>query len=271
MNDFQLFNQLLATHSEPTDKPTVTKVECQHKDIIAEKGFSLCKSCGIEVSQKIRYVKECSYYGTSDSKNSSDPSRCYIRKNTDRTIHTDLQDVQISEHIKDKANDIFHQVCNRIRRANLRKGIVFGCVFFAFKYEGDPQSCDSLIKKFHISKKKAKEGLNFVNDNLPHRSPLLSIHITDIDLMREFMFKFNTSDEQCEEVIALYKTIKGKSSALVCRKPQSIAAGMIYYYTLLKRKPISIKEFIKKVNLSELTVIQTARECSRLFGTPEII
>ncbi|MDC3332966.1 hypothetical protein OAV62_01875 [bacterium] len=271
MDDFKLFDQLLASETTP-ELHKAQSTECVHKHVIADKGFSVCKDCGVEVFQKIRYIKESSYYGRNDTKHSSDPSRCYVRKVTDRDItRQDLQNIQISTHIKDKANDIFHQVCDKIRRAKLRKGIVFGCVFFAYKHGGNPQSCDSLVKKFNIPKKSAQEGLKFVNENLPHRSPLLSIHITEEDLMREFMFKINSTKEQCDEAIQMYKTIKGRSASIVKRKPQSIAAGMIYYYTLLKKRSLVIEDFVKQVNLSPLTVIQVAKECSRMFETPDVI
>lgn len=251
MDDFKLFTDL----RNQRVTPNISNDECTHENISIRKGYSICKSCGMEVAH-IQLKQSI-----------NDSGRCYIRKTTERSIHPDLQDIEISEHIKDKANDIFNQVCSRIRRANFRKGVVFGCVFFAYKASGEPQSCDSMIKKFNISKKRAQEGLKFVNENLPHGSPLLSIHITEEDIMREFMKKLNSNKEQIKEVIALYRTIKGKSPNLARRKPQSIAAGMIYHYIQMTNRQIPIKEFMNKVNLSELTIIQTAKECSKILNS----
>ena len=260
MDDFQILNHLLDKQQE--DVKCIQ--ECVHESVIQDhKGGTICKDCGLEVADRAQ-VADTAFYGTGDN------SRCYTRKTVERTIHSDLQGVRISEHVKDKANDIFNQVCSSIRRANSRKGVVFGCVFFAFKACGNPQSGDSVIKIFNISKRQAQEGLKFVNENLPHGSPLLSIHVSEEDIMREFMNKLHTSREHADEVIRLYRTIKGKSQQLSRRKPQSIAAGMIYYYTTLQKKPIPLDELTKKVSLSQLTIAQTAKECAKLMGRADL-
>lgn len=166
MNDFQLFNQLLSDTPDPTESTAVSA--CEHPSLINSEGSTLCSSCGMEVTKKITYDKEWKYYGMNDTKHSSDPSRCYIRKSKERTIHQDIPHLDISEHIKDTANDIYNEVCKeKIHRGAFRKAIVFAAVFHAYKLDGNPQSCNHLIKIFKIKRKNGLKGLKYINEHLP--------------------------------------------------------------------------------------------------------
>jgi len=267
MNDFQLYSKLRA-QSYNTNTTVVNKPDkCEHSSVIlSNDGFSLCSDCGLEISKQMNYEKEWKYYGPNDTKNIQDPSRCYIRKTNERSIYKDIQHIEISQHIKDIANMIYNDACNdKIHRGTYRKGIIFASVFHAYKVNNTPQSCDKLIKIFKIHKKHASKGMNYINENASKESPIWGLSITAAHLIHEFMSKFETTKQQTAEVIALYDSIKGKSNLINRCKPQSIAAGLIYYYTYRNNKPINLKEFVKKVHLSELTVTKISKECSRIF------
>lgn len=256
MNEFKLFNKLLPQTCTVLPFPIST---CSHTTMINY----TCSECGIEVDKKA-IDKEWNY--------GSDPSRCYIRKSKDNTIHHDITQINISDNIKDLANHIYNEACGEeIHRALFRKAIVFASVFNAYKLVQNPQSCNNLIKLFKIKRKTALRGIKYINKNLPDKSTILTLYINPTHLIYEFMRKFDTSKEQIDNVISLYHSIEGKSDILNRSRPQSSAAGIIYYYTLLQGRPIDIKTFIKKVELSELTVRKIAVECSRLFNTPHIL
>lgn len=253
MSEFQLFDKL---------KQTITTIEktneylCLHEFIIVEHGMSLCSVCGLEV-QKTMTVDEI--------KHSIEPTRCFVRKLKDKTIYQDLQNINISDHIKDIANDIYVEVCKgKVHRGARRKAIVFASVFHAYKLNNNPQSCESLIKLFQMKRKDALKGLKFVNENSSKESPIRALYITPEHLIREFLFNFHVSEDTRNEIINLYKQIKDKSVTLNRSRPQSVASGVIWYWICLNKKQINIKEFIKKVDLSELTVNKMAKEVARL-------
>ena len=89
--------------------------------------------------------------------------------------------------------------------------------------------------------------------------------ITPKDLVKEAMKKFNASDSQIKDVINLYGKIENRSSMLNRSRPQSVAAGLTYYYILMKHKDITLKDFTKEVNLSELTVTKITKEISKVL------
>lgn len=269
-NDFSLFDKLDSEFKQGNNE--FIEELCEHKNTIIEGGIELCVDCGEEIEGNIFFDKEWRYYGASDSRHTSDPNRCQARKIEEKTIHKDVEGMGFGDSIISVANKIYIDVTEvtdeesqRIFRGNSRKSIVFACIFHAYKLSGSPQSVESLIPIFNINKKAALKGLKFVSRNAPKQSPVRTTYITPINLVEEIMDKFSASRDQKNEVIDLYKKINNKSSRLNRSRPQSVASGLTYYWICKKNKNISIKEFVKKVGLSELTVNKISKEISDIL------
>jgi len=271
MEAFDLYTKLLNECDKKTDNKVERDNKCAHANILVDYGCNICGDCGTVITEKMDYEKEWRYYGMNDAK-SSDPSRCKMEKVKDKTIYQDVQHMNISNHIKDTANDIYVQVCNgKTHRGAYRKAIVFASVFHAYKIDRHPQSCETLIKIFEIKRKDALKGLKFVNENAPKNSPIRTLYITPEDLIEEFLRKFSVSNEKRLEILDLYSKIKNKSSMINRSRPQSIGASVVWYWLKLNKSPLSLKEFVKKVGLSELTVTKLAKEIAQLHGHPEVM
>ena len=96
------------------------------------------------------------------------------------------------------------------------------------------------------------------------------IHVTPIHLITEIMDMFQTSIEQKKEVIDIHERVQ-KIKKLNKSRPQSISAGVIYYWIKLKDKKISLKHFSEKVNLSSLTIVNIAKQIAVILNTPGVI
>jgi transcription initiation factor TFIIIB Brf1 subunit/transcription initiation factor TFIIB len=278
MSDFALFNQALEQYeqlkivSENNDNIFKEDCTCLHDNIITEKGVSVCVDCGEEINQRISHEKEWRYYGQNDTKNSSDPNRVQVRKMEERSIFKDVENLGFSESIISKANKIYAQVTEgKIFRGNHRKAIVFACVFHAYKICGKPQSHEKLIQIFNLNRKSGLRGLKYVNLYAPKDSKIRNTYVTPVNLIEEIMEKFTATEEQKQEVIQIYKTIENKSSKLNRSRPQSVASGLVFYWICKKGKDITLKDFSKKVVLSELTINRIAKEIAEVLDTPNII
>lgn len=286
MSDFDLFNQALEEYkkmkisdgdldnvsSEVSSPREINDASCSHENIISEKGVSVCVDCGEEISQRITHDKEWRYYGQGDSKHSSDPNRVQMRKIEERSIFRDVENLGFSESIIAKANKIYAQVTEgKIFRGNHRKAIVFACVFHAYKMSGKPQSHERLIQIFNLSRKTGLRGLKYVNLYAPKDSKIRTTYITAKNLIDEIMEKFSATQEQKQEVTNLYEKIKNKSSRLNRSRPQSVASGLVFYWICMRGKEISLKDFAKKVILSELTINRIAKEIAEVLETPDIV
>ena len=276
MSDFELFNKALKEYnktekskdsdpekSDSDDSKNNECTPCLHLNVTNEKGAIECIDCGEEISKKIQHTKEWRYYGQSDSRHTSDPNRVQQRKLEERNIYKDVENMGFSDKIISEANTIYFQVTQgKIFRGNSRKAIVFACIFHSYKLSGKPQSHEKLIGIFKLDRKTGLKGLKHVNLHATKDSQIRTTYITPINLVEEIMDKFSATKEQKDEVIKLYHQIKNKSSKLNRSRPQSVASGIVYYWICQKHKDITLKQFTKKVALSELTVSNIAKEIS---------
>ena len=241
--------------------------KCLHKNIVNENGANVCYDCGKEIEKTIFQDKEWRYYGTSDNKRTSDPNRVHIRKIDDRNIFKDVENMKFSDKIVSLANQIYIQVTRgQIYRGNSRKSIIFACIFHSLKISGKPQSHEKLMKIFDLNKKTGLRGLKIVNLNAPKDSIIHTTYITPANIIEDIMDKFEATIDQKTEVLYLYDKIKNKSSKINRSRPGSIASGIVYFWVSLKNINVSIKDFAKKVELSELTIIKISKEISEILG-----
>jgi transcription initiation factor TFIIIB Brf1 subunit/transcription initiation factor TFIIB len=273
--EFELFEQALATY-EQTQSTSEKNKECSgicyHHKIINENGIISCVECGEEIRHSINHEKEWRYYGASDSKRNTDPNRVQIRKVEERNIIKDVENMGFSDTIIGKADELYAQVTKgQIYRGNSRKAIVFACIFHAYKLAGNHQTPETLIKLFGLDRKNGLKGLKIVNVNAPKDSQIHTSYITPEHLVNDIMDKFKASPAQKAEVIELYDKIKNKSSKLNRSRPQSVASALTYYWILNKNINISIKDFAKKADLSELTINKNTKEVALVLGTPNLI
>ena len=272
MSDFELYNQALEEYISRTSSPetgsdsgmdiTHDEVVCYHDSVVIDGGMTVCLDCDQEIRHGISYEKEWKFRKTGRS---SDPSRVHIRNTHERTIYKDVEGLGFGDKIIIDADKLYSQITNgQIFRGSKRKGIIFACVFHAYKTNGVTQSCEKLIKVFNITKKVGLGGLKFVNLNISTDSDIRSNQITPVHLIKEIMEKFSANEKQVENALKIYKEIENRSSLLNRSRPQSVAAGLTYYWLRLKDTNISMKDFTEKIGLSELTVIKMANEIARV-------
>lgn len=270
--DLDIFSSLLNEidlDNECNDTKTPNSIsnynECKHVNVIEESSVKICCDCGIEINREISCEKEWRYYGSEDTRKNSDPSRCHIRKTEDKSIFRDLDSLGFSERIINIANDIYSQVTNgKIYRGSTRKAIVFACIFQTYKIIGKPKSKENLMETFKLENKDISKGIKQMYFNLP-KNNIITKYITPVELIEEIMTKLNTTDKQKLEISELYDKIKNKSSLLSRSRPQSIASSIIYYYLSKQDDNMKIKDFIKKVKLSELTVNKITKEIKNII------
>jgi len=154
----------------------------------------------------------------------------------------------------------------KIFRGNSRKAIIFGCVFHSIKLNGKSYTCDSLREIFKLDRKNILRGLKHVSLNAPKTSHI-RIKQNFSDLIEECASKFDLSDEDKKEILTIYDKVKNKSPVINRSRPQSVTSSLIYYFLCKKKgsNNVNIKDFIKKVKLSELTITKITKEISRII------
>lgn len=243
---------------------------CDHSDTISTNGIEICTDCGLEVSNINVGEKDWRYYGDADNVNSSDPSRCQYRKKVDKGIKKELLKLGFSVEISNLADELYLLVTKgEIKRSNLRKGIMFACVFNAYKEKGTPQIPEELQKKFKIDRKNVSKGLTYFHLNNTYK--INSSYITIEDFIPKIMEKFNIKKNHIDTVLNLSKTIKNSSSILIRSNPQSVSSSLVFYYLRKLNPDINITQFSSIVKLSEITILRLIGEIESVIDSENIV
>ena len=276
MNDVsnELFMQAQAEYKQRVKHiiTNIEKTDCNHEDQEKIAGTITCNLCGLQLVKGLTQDQEWRNYGITDGKKTSDPNRVQQRKLEERSIHRDVENLDFSDNIVAKAEEIYQEVTKgQIFRGGSRKAIIFACLFHAYKILGTPQSHEHLINILGLTRRTGLRGIKFVNIHAPKDSQIHSSVITPSILIRELMNKFKAQESHIKEVTDIYKLIHNRSSKLNRARPQSVSAGLVYYWIRLKMLDISIKDFARIAELSVLTIDKIAREISIVLQTPKVL
>jgi len=239
--------------------------KCKHRDICTENDKIICNECGEELENILSCSKETRSFQSSDPRK-SDPTRVHARKNEDKSIGKDLINLNISDTIATKANYIYEDVTNgKIYRGSSRKAIIFACVYHAYKISGIPQTADSLLRTFDISRKNGLKGMKVVNINASYDSEIHNSEITIVNIIQDILSNFVTSKHHELEVVDLYSKIHNRSSRLNRARPQSVAASVVYYWIKTKNLNVTLEEFARITELSQMTIVKNTKEVGNIL------
>jgi|688.fasta_scaffold58547_2 transcription initiation factor TFIIIB Brf1 subunit/transcription initiation factor TFIIB len=261
-NDFALSLNLRPGVTQEDEKE-YNDSDCKHIETICKNGIQVCQDCGAHVYEEMDQDQEWRYYGDNDNKNSSDPSRCQYRKIAERGIRKDLEKLNIPTEVINIADDYYFQVTKgEIKRATLRKGIMFACVFEAYKDLKKPHTPDTLSELFDIDRKTVSKGITYFTLRSPRKE---KNYITAEHFIPKVINEFDLRNEHLAPIIDLYKKVENKSSVLSRSNPQSVSCGIVFYYFKKINFGISASDFGKKVKLSDITVNRIANEVEEII------
>ena len=232
---------------------------CEHNDnnLIEDHGLTICIQCGMEVS--------------SSKMNAYAIDRCQKRHERDYSIYSELNQLSISENVKQLANQIYIETCRdksnvRTHRRACRKSLIFGSIFTAYKILDEPSACERLAKEYQLETKQKLRGVKYINEYGP-RYPQKHLHISAEHLIKEYLsLYYKTNYAMIEDVIRLFKIVEDRSSIMLTSRPQSIAAGVIVYYTQLHAMKLDINNLVECIRLSKSTIQKLANECKRIHN-----
>ena len=266
---FELANKENQTRYEK-ETTIDANTNCKHENTINENHIEICVDCGIALHNKLTTEAEWRYYGENDNNHSSDPSRCQYRKAVDKSIKKDLEKLDLTPEIINLSDELYFKVTKGdIKRGDLRWGIIFACVFEAYKMIGNPQTPISIQKMFNkvfaITKRNMSHGINYFRLGMPKEEKKDIQYITAEHFIPSILEKFDIKQEHTENILALYKEIENKSSVINRRNPQSVSCGLVYYYLKKLNADISVGKFGKIVGLSEITISNIMNEIDEVI------
>jgi transcription initiation factor TFIIIB Brf1 subunit/transcription initiation factor TFIIB len=246
----ELFDQLKNSIQQGTD--------CAHENMLfTDDGNEVCADCGLEQSHKLDSSPEWRFYKENDTKQSFDPSRCFLRKYEEKSIYRDVEPYHIPSDIVELANTSYSQVTeDSILRGNSRKGLIVACIYYAYEDTGQRKSQEEIKTMFSINKKILSNGMKAFNLKIK-RTP---IYTSPLDFIPKIMSKFNLSDKHIQFVIKLFTKICSRSTFINRSNPDSIAAGLSYFVLKHINYPVSLSDFSKRVGLSDITIHKISKK-----------
>jgi len=264
--DIMTINETTTTTTTPKKENVKSYNSCNHENTTEDKNSVICIDCGEEICEKKdKLLKEYAY---SDIKNVTE-----MKKYDDKSIFKDIENYKFPENVVLTADKIYESITSMVEvnkkqqifRGDRRKAIIFACIYHAHNLHGIFIEHNTLISIFSLERQIALEGIKYVNQKVPKDSFIRTLRITPIHLVREFMKQFSATEKQCCEVIELYNKIKNRSSKINQSRPQSIAAGIVYYWIKKNNINITIQKFIQICKLSILTIEKIEKEISNIL------
>ena len=261
--------ELFKDASDFYDIPEAEPEACPHLHTCkTDSGRLVCLDCSLEIQEEINHEQEWRYYKENDNKNTSDPSRCQIKRIVDKGIRKDLEKLDFCTDIIDLADEYYNEVTKgEIKRSKLRKGLMFACVFEACKKLKLPKTPDELCKIFNINRRNMSKGLTSFKLGKTKEYDTEPTHITAEHYIPKVLEQFQVRDEHVKKILDLYDQLKHKSRIINTSNPQSVSSGLVYYYFRKNNIELSEAKFGKIVELSEITISRIANEIDDFFNS----
>ena len=235
-------NPPLASKKTLEDELIEELEKCKHTETVKNNNIILCLQCGNQVTDLDDHASSI-----------QDSSRIQHRKIPDKGITKDLEYYNFPTDVVHLADKFYNMVTNGdIKRSNLRKGIMFACVFYAYKELGKPQTPDHLREIFDITHKNVSKGLTYFCLGCPKRN--MDHYISAAHFIPQIFKQFDIKEEHIQQCLQLFQTVENKSSLLNRANPQSVSKGIVFYYLRKMNTDIDVSSYSKEVDLSEVTI-----------------
>ena len=248
-----------------------TRGECLHHNVGGDFGITECLDCGERIKTSI--TLESKMYIATDKRSMGDGNRCWATKKKTRGIRDDLKGLGYSDSIINAADSLFKIVTRGdIFRVDKRNSIIVSCVLEAHKMLGIRMSLETILKQIPVTN--ITVGMKAVETRIKSYDVDRTrvTYSSPIDSIRDILSKWESDEKTIDEVIELFEKIDDKSSLINRSRAKSVAAGVIYYYSLsTHRKNITLKDFSVTVGLSPATITKLSREISAIMKTPQIM
>jgi hypothetical protein len=155
----------------------------------------------------------------------------HVINHTERTIIPDLKSYMFPDDIKNQADTIYNKMRYQVRRGKIRNQMLFFCVYNAHielgrdvnpiqlgaqfgLNQGEVQRCDSLFSPLQTG----------------YRPP--SKNTSPLGYLPDYCQNMDLSQEAIDEMMKMSVNILHKEPALYQENPQTVAAGLLRYFTV---------------------------------------
>jgi transcription initiation factor TFIIIB Brf1 subunit/transcription initiation factor TFIIB len=182
-----------------------------------------------------------------------------------RSIRDDLRPIDVSDHIKQKANEIYNRLQCTTKRGKRRKLLIFYCLLNAHAECHIPVDPKNLSAKVGIKPGDITRSLSMFSEAQTGYKPQIT-KVTPLEIIPEYCKVFNFDDDSIDQVMELAQEILDKNPGFMEKKPQNVAVGIIVYFSTINGITFCKKDLSKILNLSEVTINSIYKEVSSVHN-----
>lgn len=246
MDDFDFLEQIIDSFLKEDEQLD----NCTHEEKKVDEGVYVCLNCG--VSEKVNDGQTYTSH------------KMYKRSSKSTSISASIHQKGFDNDIVIVADKIYAAIIDEnVKRTGNRSSIICACIFQALKYVGRPVDYSHIYTKFNIKKKSALKGLKFVNTEIAKKKTfefydVISSPVSPENFIVAYLKELSASDDAIKEVLAIHNSIK-EDAEIGMSRPQSIAAGVIFYWLKKNGMPDAMKIIEQKAKLSQITISKKAK------------
>lgn len=190
--------------------------------------------------------------GESDSKKSKDMKR-NVKRSANRSIMSDLNSLQIPEHIKQIAQEQVYEKLEKLptKRGEQRKYVIFYCIHIAYKLAGDICDIKSLASQIGIQASRISRAFTICSPIATGYQPP-NIKYTPVDYVKLF-FKHTKLHPDCiSGAVKLTEEVLAKDKSLSDIPPQKVAISCLCLYMDINGVAYDFEEMTKLTGSSAI-------------------
>jgi hypothetical protein len=185
----------------------------------------------------------------------------HVSNNSEKTIRPELDGYFFDDEIKNVADSIYNKMVYQVRRGKVRTKLIFYCIYCAHLElkrdvnptqlgkifgltQGEVQKCDSLFSPLQTG----------------YRAP--TTIISPLQYLPGYCIKLKLSQESLETIRKMSQDILSKDPSLKEENPQTVASGLLRYYTLTNGITLDDPNELEKLTSRSMVTIENM--CKRI-------
>lgn len=224
--------------------------ECQHETLNVDGSCAICGMVCRRLFSGDPSVANTHTYTTTHA----------LLKSTERTLLKDMEQLQIPDDVRQRADQIYQRLPINTRRGNKRKQLIYWCVFNAFLelgYKKNPQDVARIVGIRSGEITKANSAYSEIQTG--YRSACRVVEFSPTHFIPQYCQELKLDENYTEQIVSFAGQLLKQTPSLMEGTPQAIAAGLTMYYLTLHGVTIDNKQFATIVKLSEVTINKAYR------------
>lgn len=155
----------------------------------------------------------------------------HVVNHTERSILPDLKQYAFPDDIKNQADVIYNKMRYQVRRGKIRYQMLFFCVYCAHLELGRDVNPIQLGSQFGLTQGEVQRCDSLFSPLQTGYKPP-STNTSPLGYLPDYCRDMNLSQEAIDDIMKMAATVLRKDPTLYQENPQTVAAGLLRYYTI---------------------------------------